>query len=128
MKAVQCAAITRGGCRCASAVLPESQYCWTHDPAAADRRREASRKGGKARANSERVKKLLPAAMAPEEIGGRLSQVYVDVIEGRVSPKIGTCAATIARALLEVREVGELERRLEELEARAGVTDTKWRA
>jgi hypothetical protein len=47
---------------------------------------------------------------------------------GRIEPKIGTAAASIARVLHEVRHTTELEVRLAELEQRAGVTDTRWRA
>jgi hypothetical protein len=129
MKAAQCAAITRGGSRCASAVLAGSRYCWTHDPAAADRRREASKKGGKARANAERARKQIPPAMSVEDLAGWLSLLFTSVMAGRIEPKIGTACATIARTLLEVRTTTELEQRLSELEARAGVADApRWRA
>jgi hypothetical protein len=128
MKAAQCAAITRGGSRCASAVLAGSRYCWTHDPAAADRRREASKKGGKARANAERARKQIPAAMDAETLAGWLSLLFTNVMAGRIEPKIGTACASIARVLHEVKTVSELEQRLSELEQRAGVTDTRWRA
>jgi hypothetical protein len=128
MKAAQCAAITRGGSRCASAVLAGSLYCWTHDPAAADRRREASKKGGKARANAERAKKLIPEAMSAEDLAGWLSLLFTNVMTGRIEPKIGTACATIARTLHEVKHATDLEERIAELEQRAGVTDTRWRA
>jgi hypothetical protein len=125
MKAVQCAAITRGGNRCGSAVLPESRYCWTHDPAAADRRREASRKGGKARATSERAKKQIPPAMSAEDLAGWLSLLFTNVMAGRIEPKIGTACATIARTLHEVKHTTELEERIAELEARAGIQNDR---
>jgi hypothetical protein len=130
MKAARCAAITRGGSRCASAVLAGSTFCWTHDPAAADRRIEASKKkkGGKARANAERARKMIPPAMTSDELGGWLSLLFSNVMTGRIEPKIGTACATIARALLEVRTTTELERRIEELEQRAALTDGRWRA
>src|SRR3954453_7263892 len=123
MKAAQCAAITRGGSRCASAVLAGAPYCWTHDPAAADRRREASKKGGRARANAERAKKQIPPAMSAEDLAGWLSLLFKQVMVGKVEPRIGTAASTIARALLEVRTTTDLERRLEELEAAAGLSN-----
>jgi hypothetical protein len=123
--AVQCAAITRGGSRCGSAVLAGSRYCWTHDPAAADRRLEASKKGGRARSNKARAAKQIPAAMSAEDLAGWLSLLFTSVMTGRIEPKIGTACASIARVLHEVKTVTELEQRLSELEQRAGVMNDR---
>ncbi len=119
--AVKCAAIARSGSRCASPVLPGSSYCWVHDPAAEEARREASKKGGRARSNQERARKQIPPAMPPDELGGYLSALFKAVVAGRVEPKVGTAAATIARVMLEVRAQVEIEERLARLEAAAGV-------
>jgi hypothetical protein len=127
--AAKCQAIARSGSRCNSPVLPASQWCWVHDPAAADRRREASKKGGKARSAKARAAKQIPDAMDAETLAGWLSLLFTNVMAGRIEPKIGTACATIARILLEVRTTTELEQRLSELEARAGVADApRWRA
>ncbi len=125
--AVRCAAITKGGTRCTSPVLADSTFCWTHDPAAADRRREASKKGGKARSNKARALKQIPPAMSAEDLAGWLSLLFTNVMTGRIEPKIGTACATIARMLHEVKHATELEERIAELEARAGITE-RWRA
>jgi hypothetical protein len=126
--AARCSAIARSGSRCASPVLPGSAYCFVHDPAAADRRREASKKGGKARSTKARAAKQIPEAMSAADLAGWLSLLFISVMTGRIEPKIGTACATIARTLHEVRHATELEERLAELEQRAGVTDTRWRA
>jgi hypothetical protein len=125
MKAAQCAAITRGGSRCASAVLAGSRYCWTHDPAAADRRREASKKGGKARANAERARKQIPAAMDAETLAGWLSLLFTNVVAGRIEPRVGTAAASIARTLHEVKHATELEERIAALEERTQTSTSR---
>jgi hypothetical protein len=122
---VKCQAIAKSGSRCNSPVLPESQWCWVHDPAAADRRREASKKGGKARANSARAKRLIPEAMSAEDLAGWLSLLFTQVMTGRIEPRIGTAAASIARVLHEVKHATELEQRIAELEARAGVMNDR---
>jgi hypothetical protein len=121
--AAKCLAIARSGSRCNSPALRGSTFCWLHDPNVADARLEASRKGGRARANSERARKLLPATLTPEELGQHLSKALVDVLDGTLSPKIGTCAATIARALIDIRAAGEIEERLRTLEERAGLSE-----
>ena len=117
----KCSAIARSGQRCQSAALPDSRYCWVHDPAKVEQRREASRKGGRNRGNRARAQKNLPDAMNANEMAGWLSVAFKQVLTGKLEPKVGTALATIAKALLEVHETTELEARLRELEARAGV-------
>jgi len=118
---VKCFAIARRGSRCNAPALRDSTFCWLHDPNAAGARRAASVKGGKARSNQERARKLLPPTLTADELGGHMSKLLIDVIEGRVATKIGTAAATITRALLEVRTTSDLEQRIAELEQRAGI-------
>jgi hypothetical protein len=127
--ATKCSAIAKSGSRCTTPVVAGSVFCWMHAPERAEGRREAARKGGKARANAERARKQIPDAMDAETLAGWLSLLFTNVMAGRIEPKIGTACATIARILLEVRTTTELEQRLSELEARAGVADApRWRA
>jgi hypothetical protein len=66
--------------------------------------------------------------MSAADLAGWLSLLFTSVMAGRIEPKIGTAAASIARVLHEVRHTTELEERLAELEQRAGVSATRWRA
>jgi len=120
-----CAAITKSGSRCRVPALTGRDHCLMHDPAAADVRREASRKGGRNRSAKARAMKLLPEAMAPEELAGWLSLLFKQVMAGRTEPRIGTASATIARAMIDVREATEVDRRLTELEQRAGLASDR---
>jgi hypothetical protein len=63
--------------------------------------------------------------MSPDELAGWLSLLFAKVVAGITEPRIGTAAATIARTLLEVREVTDLERRLTALEERASTTQDR---
>jgi hypothetical protein len=49
MTAQKCQAITQDGTPCNAYAVTGSDYCFHHDPALADERREARRKGGRAR-------------------------------------------------------------------------------
>ena len=118
-KAAKCQAIARSGSRCSSSVLTGSAFCFVHDPAAAEARRDASRKGGFARSNKARAQKQIPEAMSAGDLAGWLSALFRAVISGRVEPRVGTACATIAKTLLDVRAATELEERLTELEALA---------
>jgi hypothetical protein len=121
--AAKCSAIARSGSRCGSPVLPDSAYCWVHSPEAAEARRAASAKGGKARSNRARAKASLPEAMDAAELGGWLAALFKGVMTGRVEPRIGSAASSTARVMLQARELVEVEERLAALEEAAGLGD-----
>src|SRR5215213_2375356 len=125
--AAKCQAIARSGSRCNSPVLPDSAYCFVHDPAAADRRREASVRGGRARSNAARAAKVLQPALTTDDLLVTLSDVIRKAEKSEIEPGIVNCISGAARTMNEIRKTTEIERRLEELEQRAGVTD-RWRA
>ncbi len=124
---VTCSAITKGGSRCRVPALTGKQHCLMHDPESAEARREAGRKGGRNRSAKARAALLIPEAMGSDELGGWLSLLFRSVIAGKVEPRVGTAAASIARVLHEVKTVTELEARLASLEQRSGLAE-KWRA
>ena len=113
----KCSAIARSGSRCRSAVLPGRPFCFLHDPAAAAARAEGARKGGRSRSNAERAKKAIPVAMTSDELAGYLSALFRAVVAGKVEPKVGTAAATIAKVLFDVRTAVAVEDLREQLDA-----------
>ncbi len=123
--AAKCSAIARSGSRCGSPALPDSAYCFVHSPDTAEARREAARKGGHARSNQARARAAIPEAMDAAELGGWLTTLFKGVITGRIEPKIGTAAATIARTMMEVRELVEIEARLVAIEDAAGIGERR---
>lgn len=102
--AVICSAITKAGSRCSRAPLPGRQHCLMHDPGSEDVRREASRKGGRARSNTARAAKAIAPAMDAGELAGVLSDLLRRVVAGEADPKMATAAATLGRAILEASE------------------------
>ena len=94
-----------------------------HSPDHAEMRREASRRGGKARSTRARARAATPVAMDAAELAGWLTTLFKGVLTGRVEPRVGTAAASIAKVMMEVRAATELEARLAELEDRAGIED-----
>ena len=121
--AEKCAAIARSGSRCRSAVLPGRAHCLFHDPGAAALRRVGSVKGGRGRATAAGAKKQIPAAMTSDELAGYLSALFRAVVAGKVEPKGGTAAATIAKVLFDVRTavaVEDLQEQLDALKALVG--------
>ncbi len=121
--AVTCSAIAKAGSRCSRPALAGAAFCLMHSPDHAEMRREASRKGGRNRSAQARARAAIPEAMDAAELGGWLTTLFRGVITGRIEPKIGTAAATIARTMMEVRTAVELEQRIAELEERAGTAE-----
>ena len=113
----KCSGITQAGTACKGTPIDGSDWCYVHDPDTAETRRRHGRKGGK-RAGRGRPQSELA------DIKQRLSDLARDVLDGCVEKGKGAVVSQILnvylRALsveLKVREVTELEERLEELEA-----------
>jgi hypothetical protein len=125
---VTCSAIAKSGSRCRRPALAGKQHCLMHDPESAELRLEASRKGGHARSNAARAAKVMPAALTSEELLVTLSRAMDKVEKGELEPGPANAISSLARAMNSIRETTEIERRLSELEQRAGAIDTRWRA
>jgi hypothetical protein len=126
--AVTCSAIAKSGSRCRRPALAGKQHCLMHDPESAELRLEASRKGGHARSNAARAAKAMPAALTSDELLVTLSRAIHKVEKGELEPGPANAISSLARAMNSIRETTEIERRLSELEQRAGVADSRWRA
>jgi hypothetical protein len=108
----RCAGIKRDGGRCTVVVTEEQTYCYAHDPSRqAERKRNAAR-GGKAKATGEigRVKARLRALADMVEEG------QMDRADAAVISQIWNVYLRAISTELKVKEVTELEERLEELE------------
>jgi hypothetical protein len=125
---VPCSAIAKSGSRCRRPALAGKQHCLMHDPESAELRREAGRKGGHARSNAARAAKAMPAALTSDELLVTLSRAMDKVEKGELEPGPANAISSLARAMNSIRETTEIERRLSELEQRAGAIDTRWRA
>ncbi len=111
--AVRCSGITRSGTRCERSADGPNGLCWAHDPANADKRRRLASKAGKAKPDRELA-----------GIKERLSDLVDDVLEEKVDKGAAAVAGqllnTYLRAVsmeMKLREVEELERRMDEIEA-----------
>jgi hypothetical protein len=101
--AIKCSAIARSGTRCDAPVLLGSSFCFLHAPETAEARKAAARRGGHARSNKARAKKLIPEGMNAADLADWLAGLFLDVQAGRVESRIGTACAAIARAQLDAQ-------------------------
>jgi len=109
----QCAGIKRAGGRCEVVVSGLKTHCYHHDPATAEKRKRVATKGGKSKPNRELadIKRRLLA----------LTDAVLDGSQDRASAAVaGQLLNTLIRCCgleLKVREVDELDARLQELES-----------
>lgn len=118
----ECMGRNANGHACSAQPVRPSGYCYWHDPQTAQERAEGRRRGGKNRSNRARAQKATDG-MDLHEIDLLLGVAFKKAILGTISPGAATAAATVARAMLAVREHGTLERieeRLADLERIAG--------
>ena len=95
-------------------IVPASQsHCYSHDPNRSEERRRAASKAGKSKPSKE-----------IQDIKKRLSQLANDVLDGSVDKGAGAGASQVLNVYLravgmelKIKEVEELEGRLDELEA-----------
>ncbi len=112
----RCGGTKRDGGQCTTIVKPPNTHCYQHDPARSEERRRNASRAGKS-AGGREVK----------DLKRRISEVVEAVLEG--SQERGRAAVAIQgfnalKGVLElerkIREVDELESRLEALERSAG--------
>ena len=127
----RCLGTKRDSSPCTVSVEPPQTYCWWHDPANADARKQAAARGGK-RAGRGRPQAEL------SDIKRRLSELADDVLEGRQDKAVAAVASQVLNVLLraisvetKLKEQLELVQRLEALEE--GLQQTRgssrtWRA
>jgi predicted RNA-binding Zn ribbon-like protein len=112
----RCLGTKRDNSPCTVSVEPPQTYCWWHDPANADARKQAAARGGK-RAGRGRPQAEL------SDIKRRLSDLADDVLEGRQDRAVAAVGAQVLNVYLravsvemKLKEQLELVGRLESLE------------
>jgi hypothetical protein len=112
----RCLGIKRDNSPCTVTVEPPQRYCWWHDPANADKRKQAASKGGRRAGRSRPIAELGNLRDENSDIRRRL-------LEGELLPNVAAVAVqsinTDIRAVgvtLKAREQEELIERLDALE------------
>jgi hypothetical protein len=95
-----------------------------HDPARREAQREASRRGGEARANAKRAARqwaVIGEQVEPDQLPAMLRALMLSVKAGTVEPAQATAIATLAKTSVSITNEIDLEVRIRQLEAAAGV-------
>jgi hypothetical protein len=99
--------------RCRAMAMAGSQYCFFHDPTAAEARKAAQRQGGQANGLE-----VLPADVADvplhsgKDVAAFLAETINQVRKGRVSPKIASTVGYLCSLLMKALDTTDLEERL----------------
>lgn len=112
---------TKEGKPCGAKPKPGTDLCPWHSPEHLANRAEYTRRGGLGKSNRARLGKIIPRAdLTAEEILGLLGGAYLEILAGERDPSHGSALSTMARTMLEVRRVAELEVHLTEMSQRIG--------
>ncbi|MDP9471976.1 MAG: hypothetical protein M3Q71_15145, partial [Chloroflexota bacterium] len=121
-----CMGTNRDGTPCSGQARPGRSMCAWHDPQLATERAAWRQKGGQSRSNKARARKRLPAeTLSLTEVEAFLSYTLKATLAGKVEPGVANAVANVARTMTTVVQAGEMEGRLRELEAAAGLRERR---
>lgn len=117
--AAKCEGTNRDGTACSATPRP-SGYCLWHDPGLASERATWRRNGGEQKSNVNRAKRAIPdGLMSAQDLQGALGLLLKATIAGTTAPPVAAACAALARAIVAVAGVAELEQRIAALEQSA---------
>jgi hypothetical protein len=113
-----CSATKSDHSKCRAPALPESDFCFFHDPSKAEKRKEAQAEGGR----QNRMKTLEDSTpdVKVEDSGDAIaliSETINQVRKGRIDPRIANSVGYLANILIRAVDQDKLETRIEKLEA-----------
>ena len=119
----RCTATTRSGEACRNRAQYGDGKCGFHSAtsAAVEARREASRRGGRGKADSARVTALrdrpdFGIVLEPAEVMALVSVALRATLSGRVAPATASAVASLARAFTALHQVVAVDARITEIE------------
>ena len=107
-----CRATRADGQPCTARAL-ESGYCFAHDDGLREKRHAARMQGGRNKATTARVQRLMPSTLRP--VLDHLYTALEEVHEGTLEPRQAAAMAGLAGAIAKLHEVADLDARLEAL-------------
>ena len=119
-----CETVRSNGERCRAQALPDRVGCWAHDPGSREKADEARRRGGVNRSNVARATRRMPRDM--KDLSRRILEAFEAVSTGELAPDRAHAMARLASVYVQLHQAGEVEMRLEVLEA-AAETRKGWR-
>ncbi len=113
-----CKAKKPDGSDCQAAALPGSEYCFFHDPAKAERRREAQSLGGRHN-HMKTLDEDTPDVKIQncQDTVPLLSETINQVRKGEIDPRVANAVGYLANVIIKAVEQSDIEKRIEAIEA-----------
>ncbi len=112
-----CAGIKADGGRCGAQAITGNQWCVGHDPDKAEARRRRASKGGKRGGRGRPMVEVHAVKDKLQDLADRVLDGSLDRADAAVVSQIYNVLLRAVSVEMKVREVEELEGRLEQLEA-----------
>lgn len=116
MSGRRCAQMRASGDRCHGFAVAGSTFCFAHDPAQAEKRDDARRRGGQAGRVATLDDSSIPVRTL-HDVLGLMETTINDVRAGRVDVRVANAVGYLANVAMKALEQADLEARLEALEA-----------
>lgn len=113
-----CKAETKAGEPCRAAAMPESDFCFFHDPEREAERHEAQSAGGR-HGRLKTLPESTPDVKVENctDVVSLISATINQVRRGQVDPRVANAVGYLANVLIRAVEQSEVEQRLAALEA-----------
>ncbi len=123
----RCTATRRDGSPCQANARPGGALCWAHSPELRARAEDARRRGGQNKSNIRRAAKAMPRDM--KDLAARILEAFEEVHVGTLAPDRANAMARFAAVYVQLHQAGEMQQRLEEIEARLDTAQPRanWR-
>ncbi len=119
-----CETIRANGMPCRARALPERQQCWAHDSGSQAKATAARRRGGTNRSTIVRASRRMPRDL--QDLSRRLLEAFAEVHSGELPPDRAHAMSRLAAVYVTLHSAGEVDARIEALEAAANVPSRKW--
>ena len=116
MSGLQCAHVRTNGEQCRGYAVTGSRFCFAHDPAQADKRDDARRRGGEA-GKVEPLPESMLTVRTMADVLELIETTINDVRAGRVDVKVANAVGYLANVSVKVIQQTDIEARLEALES-----------
>lgn len=122
----KCAALTRNGERCRAGAMPGAEWCYSHHPDQAEKRRRNASRGGKAGGRGRPASELAGVKAQLQNMADKVLSGALDRGDAAVAGQLLNVLLRALETERKWRETDELEERIAALEESKG--ERKWRA
>ncbi|HEY5124448.1 MAG TPA: hypothetical protein VIK14_12000 [Ignavibacteria bacterium] len=113
-----CKAVKGNGETCGAKAMKESEFCYFHNPAVSEQRKESKRNGGKHKViviNGSDMYKPVKLE-TPKQVTRFYNKLVNEILSGEMDMRIATGIGYLLNGLLKSLEMSELTERLENIE------------